>query len=132
MKHPILALVLASAPLIVLAAPASAPPVPAAGETYGRILDLPVVTIRARRMEPVSRTEPDPPKDVPSDTHRRGPTPAHHALRLLEQDLVATRIELAHVQLELARLRLELRTTLRRGDQGQCELAAASAPPQVP
>jgi len=127
MKHPILALVLASAPLIVPTAPASAAPAPTTDDPYRPVQDLPVVTIRARRIEPVSATAPAPTEHVPS-THRRLTPPADlEPQGRLERELVTTRVKLAHVQLELARLRLELRKAL-----GQCEMAAASAQPHVP
>jgi hypothetical protein len=128
MKHPILALVLASAPFIVLAAPAA----PTTAEANRRVQDLPVVIIRARRIDPVSTAETGHAEDKPSPTYggadASAPTPLGH----LEQELIATRIRLARAQLELARLRRNLRATLRHPDPRQCEMAAASAPSHVP
>lgn len=132
MKHPILALVLASAPLIVSAAPASAVPAPAPDDLYRPVQDLPVVTIRARRIGPVSATAPAPVEHVPSIQRSRTPPTDREPLGHLVQELVATRMELAHVQLELARLRLELRKALAHYPREQCEMAAASAPSRVP
>ena len=128
MKHPILALALASAPHIVLAAPSSTPPALTMAETYRPVQDLPIVTIRARRIDAVSTPEPGQPEKARVRSRTR--SSERGSLSQLEQELAATRIELAHVQVALARLRLEPRATLRHHDPRQCEIAAANTPPR--